>query len=159
MKTFNSVRKRVSHRYFSVNFEKFLGKLFCRTPPSNHFSHDVLFFLCADQWGLQPKTSLFGGAMLNQGKEFASPFNPVYLWKSGGNFIVKLPPHMYPLRHSKSWRSCKKEKLKYLLMCGKFSFHVVVDHELFKNVKNKKQQTLIVNRKFVWTNSLIFLIH
>ena len=21
----------------------FLGKLFCRTPPSNHFSHDVVF--------------------------------------------------------------------------------------------------------------------
>ena len=33
----------VSHRYFSVNFEKFLGKLFCITPPSNHFSHDVFF--------------------------------------------------------------------------------------------------------------------
>ena len=32
----------------------------------------------------------------------------------------------------------KKEKLKYLLMCGKFSFHVMVDRELFTYVKNKK---------------------
>ena len=43
LKTFNSVRKRLPHSYFSVNFETFLGKLFCRTPPSNHFSHDVFF--------------------------------------------------------------------------------------------------------------------
>ena len=41
---FNSARKRLSHRYFSVNLEKFSGKLFCRTPPRNHFSHDVVFF-------------------------------------------------------------------------------------------------------------------
>ena len=44
---------------------KFLGKLFCRTPPSNHFSHDLVFFLFADRRGLQPKISLFGGAMVN----------------------------------------------------------------------------------------------
>ena len=60
-----SVRKRLLHRYFSVNFENFLGKLFCRTLPSNHFSHDVVFFLFADQWGSQPKVNLFGGAMVN----------------------------------------------------------------------------------------------
>ena len=100
-----SFRKRVSHRYFSVNFEKLLGKLFCRTPPSNHFLHYVVFFLFADQWGLQPKISSFDGAMVNQVKEFTSSFNPVKLWKSGGNFIVKLSPHMYPLRYSNSWRS------------------------------------------------------
>ena len=77
VKTFNSVRKILSHRYFSVNFEKFLEKLFCRTPPSNHFSHDVVFFLFADQGGLQPKIRSFGEAMVNQGKESTSPFNPV----------------------------------------------------------------------------------
>ena len=32
----------------------------------------------------------------------------------------------------------RKEKLKNLLICGKFSFHVVVDRELFTYVKNKK---------------------
>ena len=32
------------HRYFSVNFVKFLGKLFGKIPPSNHFSHNVVFF-------------------------------------------------------------------------------------------------------------------
>ena len=41
--------ERDSHRYFSVNFDKCLGKLFCRTPPSNYFSHDVVFFIFADQ--------------------------------------------------------------------------------------------------------------
>ena len=70
MKTFSSVRKRLSHRHFSVNFEKFLGKQFCRTPPSNNFSHDVVFFIFADQGDLQSKINSFGGAMVNQGKEF-----------------------------------------------------------------------------------------
>ena len=32
----------------------------------------------------------------------------------------------------------KKEELKNLLMWGKFSFHVMVDRELFTYVKNKK---------------------
>ena len=32
------------HRYFSVNFEKFLWKRFCRKLPSNHISHDVVWF-------------------------------------------------------------------------------------------------------------------
>ena len=97
-----TVLERDSHRHFSVNFEKFLGKMFRRTPPSNHFSHDVVFFLFADQWSLQPKINSFGGAIVNQGKEFTSPFSPVQLWKSGGNFMVKLSPHIYPLRHSNS---------------------------------------------------------
>ena len=43
-----------------------LGSLFCRTPPSNDFSHDVVcFLLLADKWGFQSKINLFGGAMLN----------------------------------------------------------------------------------------------
>ena len=65
MKTFSSVRKRLPHIYFSVNFEIVLGKLFWRTPPSNHFSHDVIFVLFAGQSGLQSKINLFGGAMVN----------------------------------------------------------------------------------------------
>ena len=32
----------------------------------------------------------------------------------------------------------EKEELKKLLMWGKFSFHVIVDHELYTYVKNKK---------------------
>ena len=32
-----SVVQTLPHRYFSVNFKKFFGKFFCRTPPSNHF--------------------------------------------------------------------------------------------------------------------------
>ena len=52
-------------RYFSVNFVKFSRKCSCRTPPSNHFSHDVFFFLFAYQPDLQPKINLFGGAIVN----------------------------------------------------------------------------------------------
>ena len=47
-----------------VNFVKFLGKLFCRAPPSNHFSHDVVVFLFTDQRNFQPKINLFGEAMV-----------------------------------------------------------------------------------------------
>ena len=61
-----------------MSFKKFLEKLFYRTPPSNYFSHDVVFFpLFVDQLGLQPKINLFGGAMVNQEKEFTSPFTYV----------------------------------------------------------------------------------
>ena len=99
--TFNSARKLLPHSHFSVNFDKFLGNRFCGTPPSNHFSHDMtlFFFLFVDQWGLQPKINLF-------------------LWKSGGNFIVKLRPHMYPFRHSNSWRSGSKARTEKLVNVG-----------------------------------------
>ena len=70
VKTFNSVRKRLTRRCFSVNFEKFLEMLFCRALPSNHFSH-VISLLFADQWDSQPKINSFGVAMINQGKEYS----------------------------------------------------------------------------------------
>ena len=61
------------------------------------------------------------------------------LWKAGGNFTVKLLPHIYPLRHSNGGRKAEeKEELKNLLMRGKFPFDVMVDHELFRYIKNKK---------------------
>ena len=63
--TFNSPRKRLSHCHFSVNFEKFLGKLCSGTPPSNRFLDDIAFFFFADQWALQAKINLPGGAMVN----------------------------------------------------------------------------------------------
>ena len=112
LKTFNSVRKRMPHRYFPVNFEGFLGKIFCTRPPSNHVSHDVVFSF------LQPKINLFGGAMVNQKKEFTSPFNPMQFWKSGENFIVKFWPHMYPLQNSSSWRSGRKGRTEKLVNVG-----------------------------------------
>ena len=48
-------------------------------------------------------------------EESTSPFNPVSLWKSGGNFILKLRPHMYQLRHSNSWGSGRKGKTEKLV--------------------------------------------
>ena len=128
----------MSHGYFSVNFAKFLGKLFCRTPPSNHVLHDIVFFLFADQWGLQPKISSFGGAMVNRVKEFTSPVSPV----SYGN---QVETSLSSCRHTCTHLGIliageveKMEKLKNLLICGKFSFHVMVDRKLFTYVKNKK---------------------
>ena len=56
----------------------------------------------------------------------------------------------------------ERKELKNLLMWGKFFFYVMVDRELFTYVKNKKQPTLIVNKKFkivngaVWSSSLLF---
>ena len=59
----------------------------------------------------------------------------------------------------------EKEELKNLLIRGEFSFHVMVDSEIFTYVKNEKELILIVNKKFktvngvVWSNSLTYLIH
>ena len=59
----------------------------------------------------------------------------------------------------------EKEELKNLLIRGEFSFHVMVDREIFTYVKNEKELILIVNKKFktvngvVWSNSLTYLIH
>ena len=50
-------------------------------------------------------------------------------------------------------------------MLGQFSFHVMVECEIFTYVKNDKYLIWIVNKKFkivnraVWSNSLVFLIH
>ena len=63
LNAFNSIRKGLWHRHLAVNSVKCLGKLFCRTPPSNHFS--LLVFPFADQWGFQCKVNLFSGAMVS----------------------------------------------------------------------------------------------
>ena len=42
----------------------------------------------------------------------------------------------------------EKKELKNLLKWGKFSFHVMVDHEIFTYLKNTKQSILIGNKKF-----------
>ena len=65
--------QRDSHRYFSVNFEKFLGKLICRAPPSNHFSHDVLFFPFLDHWGLQLKINSIWWSIGKSGEGIHKP--------------------------------------------------------------------------------------
>ena len=66
----------------------------------------------------------------------------MYLWKSGGNFIFKLWPYIYWLRHWK-WK-----KRRNLSKWGKFSFYVMVDSEIFTYLKNKKYLIIIVNKKF-----------
>ena len=71
----------------------------------------------ADQRGLQAKINLFGGAMVNQQKEFTSPFNPVQLWTSG-NFIVKLWPYILDLGIPLAGKVEEKKELKSLLKWG-----------------------------------------
>ena len=131
-----AVLERDSHRYFSVNFDKFLGKLFCRTP-SNHFSH-VVFFLFADQWGLQPKINSFHGAMVNQMKEFTG----LSILCSYGNQVkTSLSSCCHTCTHLGiliAGEVERKENLKNLLICGKFSFHVKVDRDLLTYLKTKK---------------------
>ena len=92
--------------------------VFCRTLLINHFSHEFFFSLLQISELLQPKTNLFGGAMVKQEKEFTSPFDPVQLWKSGGNFIVKLWPNMYRPRHSNIWRSGRKGRTEEIVKVG-----------------------------------------
>ena len=71
----------------------------------------------------------------------------------------------------------ENEELKNLLKCGKFSFYVIADREIFTYLKNKKQLILEANKKFkmfdflnetvhdvlvngvIWSNPLIFLTH
>ena len=48
-----------------VNFAKFSRELLSRTPPGNHFWHDVFFSFFPDQWGLRPKNNKSGGVMLH----------------------------------------------------------------------------------------------
>ena len=43
----------------------------------------------------------------------------------------------------------EKEELKNLLKWVKFSFHVMVDREIFTYLKNKKLLFLTVNKKFL----------
>ena len=69
----------------------------------------------------------------------------MYLWKSGGNFIVKVVATHVPTLLQEGE---EKEELKNLLKCGKFSFYVMVDGEVFTYLKNKKQLILEANKKF-----------
>ena len=69
--------------------------------------------------------------MVNEAKEFTSLFNPVQLWKSGGNVIASCGHACTHLGILIAAKVEEKEELKSLLICGKFSFHVMVYCELF----------------------------
>ena len=60
-----TVLKDTAAQVFLCEFWEIFRKAFCRAPPRNRFSHDVFFYLIEDQWGVQSKISLFGGAMVN----------------------------------------------------------------------------------------------
>ena len=64
--------------------------------------------------------------MVNQKKEITSLFNPA---------------------STQALEVEEKEELKNLLKWGKFSFYVIIDCEIFTDLKNKKQLILIVNKK------------
>ena len=139
MKTFNSVRKRLSQRYFSVNFEKFLGKFFSRTPPSDHFSHDVFFFfffqisaVCSlksiylvEQWQIRTRNSQACSILCSYGNQVETSLSSCgHTYTHLGILIVGEVE--------------EKEDLKNLSIWGKFSFHVMVDREIFTYVKTEK---------------------
>ena len=102
----------------------FLESFFCRTPPSNHFSHDI-FFLLADQWGLQPKTSLFGGGMVNLHCQVVATHVLTEALEVEG-----------------------REELKNLWKWGKFSFYVMVHRKILTYLKNITYLILVVNKTF-----------
>ena len=126
--------ERDSHRYFYVNFEKLLGKLFYRTPPSNHFSHDAVFsFLqisevCSlksihlmEQWKIRGRNSQARSILCSYGNQVETSLSSCHHTCTHLGILI-------------AGEVEKKEKLKYLIMCGKFSFHVMVDRELFTYV-------------------------
>ena len=138
MKTFNSFRTKLPHRYFSVNFEKFLGNVFCRTSPGNHLLHDVVFSLlhisevCSlkwihlvEQWQIRERKSQARSILCSYGNQVETSLSSCR--PTCTHLGILIPGEVE-----------RKEKLKNLLVCGKFSFHVRVDRELFTYVKNKK---------------------
>ena len=137
MKTFNSVRKRLSHRCFSVNFEKFLGSCFAEHLAATF--HMTLFFTFLQ---IGEVCSLKSIHLVEQS------------WIRGRNSQAYSILCSYGNQVETSLLSCchtcthlgiliaekveKKEKLTDLLLCGKFSFHVTAHREFFTYEKNKK---------------------
>ena len=99
----------------------------------------MLFFsLFAYQWGLLPKINLFGGAMSNQEKEFTSL---LILCSYENQMEISLSSCGHTCTHLGNLIAREveeKEELKNLLMWGQFSFHDMVDREIFTYVKNEK---------------------
>ena len=115
-------------------FREILRKLFCRTPASNHFSHDVVFFLFVDQWGFQPPQFIWwSNGKLGEGiyKSVQCCVVMEIRWKLHSQVVATHVPNL-PLEVE------EKEEVKNLLKCCKFSFYVVVDNEVFTYLKNKK---------------------
>ena len=121
-------------------FAKFLGKLFCRTLPSSHFSRDVVFFLVTDQGGLQPEINLSDGAMGTEEKQIHKPVQSCVVieirWKRHCQIVAThVPAYAYKVK--------EKGELKDFLKWGIFSFYVMVNGELFTYLINNKWVILI----------------
>ena len=92
---------------------KFLRKLFCRTPPSCHFSLDIVFFFSFVQ--ISKVCSLKSIYLVEQFQIRWRNSQARSIRCSYGNqveiFIVKSWPHMYQIRNWKSkkrknWKTC-----------------------------------------------------
>ena len=120
-----------------MNYEKFLGELFCRTPPSNHFSHDVFSFLqisavCSlksfhlvGQWQIKRRNSQARSILRSYGNQVQISLSSCGYTCSNLGILI-------------AGEVGEKEELKNLLIWGKFFSHVMVDHEICTYVNNKK---------------------
>ena len=70
-----TVLKRDSRQVFPWEVCGIFRKAFLQSTSKQPLLTWCCFFYFADQWSLQPKINLFGGAMINQEKDFTSPFN------------------------------------------------------------------------------------
>ena len=85
--------------------------------------------------------------MVNQEKKLTSLFNPVQLWKSGGNFIVKCGHTCTDLGIPIAGEVERREELKNLLQQAKF----------FTHLQNKKYQQIeqsiyVIVNEAIWNN-------
>ena len=99
-------RKRTLAQIFLCKFCEIFRMGFLQKNSQQPLLIRCFSFIFADQRGLQPKINIFGGAIVKLEKEFTSPFSSWQLWKSSGNFIVKLRAHIYQFRHWK-WKKMK----------------------------------------------------
>ena len=118
------------------------GSLFnkvARISPSNHFSYEVVFFpflqiskvwslksiYLVDQWYIRRRNSQARLIMCIYGNQVETSLS------SSDHICTDLG---IPIAAEVE----EKEELKNLLKCGKLSFYVMVDREIFTYLKNKK---------------------
>ena len=118
-----------------VNFVKFLGKLLCRTPPSNHFLHVFSFLqmseVCSlkqiclvERWWIRRRNSQALSILCGFGNQVETSLS------SCDHTCTDLKVSIGSERKGRTEKLVKKE--------GKFSFHVILDRKTFAYLKNKK---------------------
>ena len=134
-----------------MNFEKYLGKLFCRTPLNNQFSHDAVFsFMQISEVCSLKSIYLVGQLQISRRNSQARSILCSYE-NQVGTSLSRCGHTCTHLGILIAGELEEEEELKNLLMLGKYMKNKNKIILINKNLK-------IVNGTF-WSRSLIFLIH